>query len=163
MATDLNLVSKTPEQLRQHFELMRRLAEIKNDFSFPVRITCTANSKGTVTVPISSNADFEMQGYNISYTYGTASAMDVVSVKFSQSAGNRKWSSDYENLAVIATPGVRNLVNPVPRNGMRQFYGYIPANDQIQIDWANTDAAASVVVDINFKGVLWMLDRVRLG
>jgi hypothetical protein len=160
---NLELLKLSVAQLRDHFNKMRAISNVVNDFTFPVRITCAANSKGSVTIPISSNADFELEGYNISHSLGTAGAIDVIKLKFSQTNGNRKWSSDYENIACIATPGPRVTANPVPRTGMRQFHAYIPANDQITIDWENADAAASVIVDISFKGLIWMLDRTKLG
>lgn len=160
---ELSLLNMTKEQLKTHFQKMREISQIVNDFTFPIRVSCTANSKGSVTIPISSNADFELEGYNISYSLGTNGAIDVVKLKFSQTNGNRKWSSDYENISCIATPGPRVVTNPVPRTGLRQFYAYIPANDQITIDWDNSDAAAAVTVDISFKGKIWMLDRVKMG
>lgn len=160
---NLDLVKLSREQLKQHLLQMRDISTVFNDFTFPVRIVCAANSKGSVTIPISSNADFEQEGYNISYSLGTGGAIDVVKLKFSQTNGNRKWSSDYENIVNIATPGPRVPTSPVPRNGLRQFQAYIPANDQIQIDWDNSDAAAAVTVDISFKGKIWMLDRAKLG
>lgn len=160
---NLSLLNLTKDQLRAHFSKMRDVSNMVNDFVFPVRITCAANSKGSITIPISSNADFELEGYNISHSLGSAGAIDVIKLKFSQTNGNRKWSSDYENIACIATPGPRVTANPVPRTGMRQFHAYIPANDQITIDWENADAAATVLVDISFKGQIWMLDRAKLG
>lgn len=150
----------SPQAIKSHLETLRAQADYFQYFSYPVRLTAAANSTGRIQVPIGSNADFQVLGYNISHSAGTAGAIDVVSLKFSQSNGNRKWSNDFENLANIATPGVRNTANPVPRYGMRHFPGFVPANDVISIDWANTDASTAVVVDIEIVGILWFLDRI---
>ena len=131
-------------------------------FEYPLTLLCVKGSSGRSEIPISQAGDFELLGYNISYSLGTANAIDSIKIRFGQTTGNRKWSSDFVSLVNIAVPGPRVPGAPVPRYGMRLFPVWVPRADSITVEWQSLENASTgvdITVDIAMCGIIHFAGR----
>lgn len=145
----MNLITK------QEAETLKiRLTEsqkFRRNFDFTRRITCFANKSGQAEIPIPSEGDFQILGYNILYKEPTGADKDVLFIKFQNAASGRNWSNDMLPVRAIATPG------PIgsPRYGYRKFEQYCNKNDKITIEWQNTSAEDLEMYIVIF-GNMWL-------
>lgn len=145
----------TAEQSKKFQLEMIAQNELNQSFTYPLTILAKAGEVTSANMPIADGAHFQMLGYNGEYD-DTTDHSEALSVRFSQKTGNRVWSSDFEPLKSICTPGVRSAANSHARYGYRQFPGLLRANDQLVAQINNT-SNQDLEVTFTFIGVLWFI------
>jgi hypothetical protein len=138
--------------LRSNIETTQKF---RRQYDYTRRFTCGANAQGTVEIPMPSEGDFEIAGYNIEYQL-QISGVESLFLRFHQQDGGKNWSNDLLPIRSIATPGAIIANQPGIRYGMRQFAAFVRRNDKIAIDWQNTSAEA-LQVQVTFSGSIWMV------
>ena len=160
MATKAEIYNKVNEAQRtQRFE---------KTFDLVRTFTAKANTSDSVTIPVTNEGPFILEGYNIAYTKnstttpdgGSAKSVCFTKLKFkSQSAGNAM-SSDFVPVQLIASPGSDDS----PRYGSRPFFYFFPKGDALTIEYDNrapaalngeTNVSKDERIDICFKGCIY--------
>jgi len=126
----------------------------RRQYDFTRRFTCLAGQAGTAEIPMPSEGDFEVMGYNIEYQVEDGGA-ETIFIRMRQQDGGRAWSNDYLPVRSIATPGAIVPGQPGIRYGMRHFVSYVPKNDVLSIDWDNRNGAEDLEVQITFTGFIY--------
>jgi hypothetical protein len=126
----------------------------RRQYDFTRRFICRAGQKGAETIPMPSEGDFQLEGYNLEYQL-QADNQETIFIRFRQQDGGKSWSNDYIPIRSIATPGRRNATYPGIRYGFRQFAAYVRANDMISIEWDNVAGSEDLEVFVTFTGFMW--------
>lgn len=126
----------------------------RRQYDFTRRFTAQAGLRGTAEIPMPSEGDFEVAGYNIEYQVQN-NGQESIFLRFRQQDGGRAWSNDFIPVRSIATPGARVPGQPGIRYGFRNFVTYIPQNDVLSIDWDNTTGAEDLEVIVTFTGFIY--------
>jgi hypothetical protein len=140
-------------------ELMRdqkqETQKYMREYDFVRRFTALANTKDSLNVPVPSEGDLEVLGYNIEYDLQN-NGLESLHLRFGQSDGGKSWSNDLLPIRSIATPGARIPNQAGIRYGYRDFSAYVPKNDSINIEYENT-AAENLEIEIIFKCMIWLV------
>lgn len=143
---------------RQNAEAMRAQVEEsqkwRRQYDFTRRFICLAGKKDTVTIPMPSEGDFQVEGYNVEYQIQVNKA-ETIFLRFRQQDGGKSWSNDFIPIRSIATPGRRDATYPGIRYGFRQFAAYVRSNDNIQIEYDNSTGVEDLEVFVTFTGYMW--------
>lgn len=129
---------------------LEQTQKFRRNFDLVRRIRCAANSSQSVEIPIPSEGDYQILGYNILYSNPAAGAADVLFIRFSNSDSGRAWSNDLIPVRAIATPGQQGS----SRFGMREFQAFCPQNDKVKVEYRN-DSAEELLIDIVIFGNVW--------
>lgn len=124
--------------------------KFRRNFDLSRRILCKAGQSQQVQIPIPSEGDFQVLGYNILYSNPAAGAADVLFIRFQNTDSGRSWSNDFLPIRAIATPGA--IGNS--RFGMREFEAFCPQNDKVTIEYRN-DSAEDLTIDVVIFGNVW--------
>lgn len=133
--------------------------------------TAKANTAESVTIPITNEGPFILEGYNIAFTKnstttpdgGSAKAACFTKLKFKSQAAGNAMSSDFVPVQLIATPGADDS----PRYGSRPFGYYFPMGDALIIEYDNrapaalngeTNVSKDERIDICFTGKVYPLN-----
>ena len=130
----------------------------RKQYDFVRTFTATAGQQGAAEIPMPSEGDFQILGYNAVYSAQTDGS-DPLAIRFRQQDGGKSWSNDFIPIRAIATPGVKatsTLAGGI-RYGYREFVAFVRKNDKITIEWDNRAGAQDVVASVVFTGYLWMV------
>jgi len=126
----------------------------RRQYDFTRRFIAKAGQKGMDTIPMPSEGDFQLEGYNLEYQI-QADKAETIFIRFRQQDGGKSWSNDFIPIRSIATPGRRDATYPGIRYGHRLFSAYVRANDNIQIEWDNSTGTEDLEVFCTFTGFMW--------
>jgi hypothetical protein len=146
------LTKADAEKLRFNIEETQKY---RRQYDYTRRLTAAANAQGTVEIPMPSEGDFEISGYNIEYQL-QANGAESLFIRFHQQDGGKNWSNDLIPIRSIATPGAIIAGQPGIRYGARPFAASVRRNDKIAIDWQNT-SAEPLQIQVTFTGHIWMV------
>lgn len=121
------------------------------NFDYVRRFTAKASSTNIVEIPIPSEGDFQILGYNIVNKKPSGANPDVLFIKMQTAANGKNWSNDFIPVRAIATPGIEAN----PRYGYRKFEAYCLQNDKINIEYQNI-SNEDLEITIVFFGNIWL-------
>lgn len=133
---------------------LKQTQKFRRQYDYTRRFIAIAGQKNTVEIPLPSEGDFQILGYNIEYTQVPEEGESVF-LRFHQQDGAKSWSNDQIPIRSISTPGARIVGNPGIRYGFRNFTAYIEQNDKISIDWDNSAGISDVEIFVTFTGFIW--------
>lgn len=130
----------------------------RRQYDFTRRFTATHGQSGAVEINMPSEGDYQILGYNGTYT-PQADASETLYLRFRQQDGGKSWSNDFIPARAICTPGVQatTTIQGGVRFGYREFAAFVRKNDKITIEWDNRAGATDSEVNIVFTGYLWMV------
>jgi hypothetical protein len=151
MEANFPLNAETARALRDGFKQDQKF---RRSYDYTRRIVCLAGQQGTAEIPMPSEGDFQVLGYNLEYEV-QPNGLESLFIRMRQQDGSRAWSNDLLPVRSIATPGARIAGQPGIRYGYRQFVAYIPKNDLLTIDWDNSDGLVDLEMWITFTGNIY--------
>lgn len=122
-------------------------------FDIPQTIVCKANHVEQRTIPLSTQGDIELKGYNIAYDL-TQAGLDVLSIKFTDLSKSYPFSSDFVPLRLISTPGAKVAGEAGIRYHYREFHRYIQKNGDLFIE-INNPSDEELTVDLLLICNIW--------
>lgn len=130
----------------------------RRQYDFVRTFTATAGQQNAVEIPMPSEGDYQILGYNISYS-AQADGSQPLQLRFRQQDGGKSWSNDFIPARLIATPGVAATSTAAGgiRYGFREFTAFVRKNDKITIEYNAQGAATDIVCSVCFTGYLWMV------
>lgn len=151
MEANFPLNAQTAAALRAAFVQDQKF---RRQYDYTRRIVCLAGQQGSAEIPMPSEGDYQVMGYNIEYQVQQDGA-ETLFLRFRQQDGARAWSNDLLPVRSIATPGARIAGQPGIRYGYRNFVAYVPKNDLLTIDWDNSDGAEDLELWITLTGNIY--------
>lgn len=145
------LNAATSKQIRDEKETAQKYCR---QYDFTRRFIAVAGQSNSVEIPMPSEGDFEVLGYNIEYTQ-VPEESETVFLRFYQQDSSRSWSNDLIPIRSISTPGARIIGQPGVRYGFRNFTAFIRKNDKLTIDYDNTVGISDVEVFVTFTGNIY--------
>ena len=130
----------------------------RKQYDFVRTFTAAAGQQGAAEIPMPSEGDYQILGYNVAYTAQT-NGSHPLAIRFRQQDGGKSWSNDFIPVRAIATPGViaTGTAAGGVRYGYREFVAFVRKNDKITIEWDNRAGAQDIVCSVVFTGYLWMV------
>jgi hypothetical protein len=139
----------TKESAQKMRESLLESQKYVRNFDLVRRFVAKASTTNMVEIPIPSEGDAQILGYNIVYQKPTGANPDVLFIRMQTASNGKNWSNDFIPVRAIAAPGISEN----SRFGFRKFEAYCPKNDKINIEYQNTSNEDLEITIVMFGNV----------
>lgn len=161
-------MSAISESIKQKVLDMKEAQRYEKRYDFTRSVIAKQDEAGTLSIPMTTEGQFYMLGYNIMFTKnssktkagGTTINAPFTKLRLRAESDNCAMSNDYIPVELIATPGAEDS----SRYGMREFNHLFGKGDRLMIDYdhrepdaiaGETYTLADEKIEIVFTGYLY--------